>query len=106
MVQIDGKKDWTEVAEAIVIWTGWGNTTYPIREETELVKHFGKSVAEKLLPIIQELETAFYLSDARHIAIDLADMAKMASAQFRKKYPEIPEDAVSALAWCYTYDYK
>jgi hypothetical protein len=40
------------------------------------------------------------------VAKDLVEMGAIASAQFRQKHPEISDEAIRALAWCYTYDYK
>jgi len=33
-------------------------------------------------------------------------MAELASAEFARKHPEISAEAIRALAWCYTFDYK
>jgi hypothetical protein len=99
-------KEWLRVGEAIVVWSGWGRSSWPARNDEALTNHFGRDVAAKLLPIIRELEDDFYLSDARNTASDLAEMASIASQQFMTKHPDLPEDAVRALAWCYTFDYK
>jgi hypothetical protein len=99
-------EEWRRVGEAIVVWSGWGRSSWPSRNEELLAKHFGLEAAAKLLPIIRELENDFYLSDARYTAVDLAEMARISSQQFMTKHPELPDDAVRALAWCYTFDYK
>ncbi len=94
------------VGEAIVVWSGWGRSAHPLRDEELLVAQFGKDLAAELLPLIRELENDFYLSDARHTAANLAEMASVSAAQFTKKHPGLPANAVRALAWCYTFDYK
>lgn len=33
-------------------------------------------------------------------------MARLASAEFKAKHAQISDEAVAALAWCYTFDYK
>ena len=99
-------EEWRRVGEAIVVWSGWGRSSWPSRNDESLAKHFGRDAAAMLLPIIRELENDFYLSDARHTAADLAAMASISAQQFMRKHPEVPEDAVRALAWCYTFDYK
>jgi hypothetical protein len=33
-------------------------------------------------------------------------MARQASAEFAAKHPDISAEAVKALAWCYTFDYR
>jgi hypothetical protein len=94
------------VAEAIVVWTGWGRAAWPLRDESVLVDHFGAEAAAELMPLVRELEDDFYSSEARHQAGDLREMGKMATTQFRMKHPDLATEAVEALSWCYTYDYK
>jgi hypothetical protein len=99
-------EEWRKIGEAIVVWTGWGRSAYPSRDEELLIDCFGTEATTKLLPIIRELEDEFYSSDARYAARDLAEMAAMSADEFMKKHPELSEDAAHAFAWCYTFDYK
>lgn len=97
--------DSARVSEAIVIWTGFGQAPTPSRDEERLVQRFGDEAVD-LLPTVQRLEDDFYASDAHHVAIDLVEMARLAADDFRAQHPHISDEAVRALAWCYTYDYK
>jgi hypothetical protein len=58
------------------------------------------------MPLVRELEDDFYESDARYVAADLPEMGQLASAEFARKHPEVSAEAIRALAWCYTFDYK
>ena len=91
---------------AVVVWTGWGRTATPTRDESEVVRRFGSDLATDLMPLIAGLENDFYQSDARHVASDLEETGELAAARFRARHPEVRQDAVSALAWCYTYGYR
>jgi hypothetical protein len=91
------------ISEAIVIWTGFGRTAWPAREDLEVEQHFG-DVAPALMRSVRSLADAFDQSDARHRAVDLADLARRAAADFRAVHPEISEEAIQALAWCYAFD--
>jgi hypothetical protein len=99
-------EEWQQVGDAILVWSGWGRSSWPSRNDELVAKRFGVETAATLLPLIRQLEDEFYASDARHTAADLAEMASISSQQFVAKYPELPDDAVRALAWCYTFDYK
>jgi hypothetical protein len=105
--QVDGMTR-DAIGEAIVVWTGWRSFPYPRRNlgEGRLVERFGFQLAVDLLPLIKSLEDDFYSSNARFVTKDLVEMGKIAASQFREMHPEVPEDAVRAFAWCYTYDYK
>ncbi len=95
------------LSKAIVIWTGLEtDSPWPLCEEALLVERFGSEMAAELLPSIRKLEEEFYESDARDRASDLAEMGDLAANDFRKRHPEISEEAIQALAWRYTFDYK
>lgn len=93
------------VSEALVIWVA------PIPSDdydgkAALTKRFGGSGAAELEPALQALEDEFFESDARHVAADLQDMHRRAFADFKRKHPEISDEAVHALAASYTFTYK
>jgi hypothetical protein len=94
------------VSDAIVVWTGWGRTSWPTRDETQLVEHFGAEKASDLMWTVSRLEAEFYESDAHLTVADLVDVGHVAAARFRGSHPELTDDAVEALTWCYTFDYK
>ena len=96
----------TVISEAIVVWTGWGKEPRPIRDERLVVEHFGPDRAQDLVRILRRLEEQFSESDARFTVADLAEMGDVAAQRFRQLHPELTQDAIEALAWCYSYDYK
>jgi hypothetical protein len=94
------------LSTAIVVWTGRGQLSWPQPDDTRVVDRFGTDVAATLLPQIRELKDEFYASEASLVVADLKEMGDVAAAQFRKKHPELSEDAIQALAWCYTFANK
>jgi hypothetical protein len=97
--------DSEELSRAIVVWSGWADATVPIRDDARLAETFGDK-ADRLSEQIREAENQFYASDARDRTPDLDEMGRRAVADFRRKRTDLSDDAVDALAWCYTYDYK
>jgi len=73
--------------EAFRVWSGRGVSSWPARSEARLRLHF-------------------YQTDAWRREVDLAEMANIASAHFKLLHPEVAEEIVEILAWCYSYDYK
>ena len=98
--------DPARLSEAIVVWTGWGEASWPDPGEQRLVARFGESDALDLLPVVKAIEDEFFSSDARHHAADPAEMARQAIEDFRIKHPELSNEAMTALAWCYTFTYR
>lgn len=94
------------VARAIIVYTGWGEEVSPVQDPERIVEEFGAHEAQELVPAVISLEGDFYASNAENRTNDLSEMARLASADFQAKHPEISADAVKAFAWCYTYSYK
>ena len=59
-----------------------------------------------MLPIIKNLQSDFNLSDAHLRSSDLAEMGRLAKAQFQQLHPHVSEEIANMLAWCYTFDWK
>ena len=96
--------EWQMVGSAIVAWSGWGHAPWPLRDDRLVARRFGEQAAALLLPLLRAVVAEFYSSDARATAIDLTEMERLCVAHFSGKHPELSQDAVRALAWCYTFD--
>ncbi len=94
------------LVQAVLVCTGSGEGASPRRDDSSLVTHFGPEAAPRLICLVKSLEQEFYSSDAWKNAADLKEMGEMAAEQFKRKYPEIPDQVVQAFSWWYTYDYK
>ena len=104
MVEID-KIDPKKLQEAVILWTGYGNT-FPSRDEQVFMASFLGEGAEKMMKTVIALEDDFYKSEAHLKANSLKEMATMAEADFKKKHPNLPTKISDAFSWCYTFDYK
>jgi hypothetical protein len=100
------KNEYSQLIEAVFIWTGRGRDTWPNRNDSLVINHFGPELGAKLLTTMKVLADDFYSSNANQIAHGVQEMAKMAADHFRQKHPEIPEEIIEVLAWCYTFDFK
>ena len=94
------------LTRAVVLWTGWGTSSRPDRQDARLVEEFGEGLGSDLVQAVHRLEDEFYRSDARFTEPELAGMGDKAVADFRRLHPELGADAAEAFAWCYTFDYK
>ena len=63
------------MSRAVVVWTGWGETASPLRDDNRLVETFGEDVALDLIAAVHALEEEFYESDANLTAHDLVAMS-------------------------------
>ena len=95
-----------ELCDAIVLWSGWGTSSFPSRDERRVLDYFGEEAGAGLLAIIKQLETDFYETQAHQTTAGLAEMGRLACEDFRLKHPEADDVIVKTLAWCYSYDFK
>lgn len=93
-------------AEAFLEWTAYGQGVMPRRDDASVVLRFGDEAAEELLLAFKSLMDEFYLSDAKYTAVGLAEMGRRATEEFKAKHPEVADEVLKALAWCYTFDYR
>lgn len=96
----------SEVAAAIVVWSGYGSTVAPARDESRLVDVFGPARAADLFPAVRAMYDSFYDTDAATTEATLEAVGDKAAADFRRRHPGAPDEAVEALTWCYTFDFK
>lgn len=94
-----------ELVDAVRIWSGWGGMA-PSRDDGRLMQRLGSTDAGALLPVVKQLEEDFYASDARYVACDLEEMARLAKDDFARMHPAVPTEIGDVFAWCYTFDFK
>jgi hypothetical protein len=102
MIPLDSPK----LVDAARIWTGRGQSVAPNRDDSRLRLRLGNAEAERLLPLLKELEKDFYSSDAYLRASDVSEMGKLAKADFMRLHPDVAQEITDAFAWCYTFDYR
>ncbi|HVZ32083.1 MAG TPA: hypothetical protein VG963_06650, partial [Polyangiaceae bacterium] len=72
--------------------------------EAALGARFGAQAAAQLAPILRTLAAEFASTNAADVAADLREMHELAFADFKRKHPELSDQAVHALAARYTYE--
>lgn len=102
MVQVI-RWDSPDFTEAFLIWTAWGRYFMPRRDDASVIARFGTEAASRLLPAIKAAMDEFYESDAKYTAPNLVEMGARAKEQFRAKHPEVADDVLKAMEWCYTF---
>ncbi|WP_375493437.1 hypothetical protein [uncultured Jatrophihabitans sp.] len=93
------------VSQALVVFTGKGLSPFPVRNVDRFAGHFGALTAADLAAEVQRLHDEFYKVEPRADE-SLVVAADRATAVFVARHPELTSDAVDALRWCYTYDWK
>lgn len=97
-------EEWKRVTEALVVWSGIEHAATPRLKADLLVEHDGEEAAARLLPLVKGLYRDFWSSDAHLTARDHEEMEHRATAEFRARHPDAPEEAIKILVWCYNWD--
>ncbi|HEY0168235.1 MAG TPA: hypothetical protein VGB75_14425 [Jatrophihabitans sp.] len=97
--------DGATVSQAVALWLGWKQTSWPQPDEQRVVGRLGADEAAAVMPLVLAWHRDFYESDP-FSAGSLVEMGDQASARFRALHPEATDEAVHALAWAFTWDYK
>ncbi|MDP1539219.1 MAG: hypothetical protein Q8L72_00995 [Moraxellaceae bacterium] len=92
-----------QLMRAVFLWTGYGETNSPRRDKDFMLQNFGED-SERWLAVVESLADEFYESNASFEAADIQEMWRMVIADFKEKYPSVPEDIAKAFAWCFTFD--
>ncbi len=100
-------EEWRELGEAIVVRSGRGVSPYPTFDLGRFKRHFGEEAAARLLPVADAMAKEFHKCDAwLRPGLSPLEQMRVAEREFAEKYPDMPEEAVRALGWSYSYNYK
>jgi hypothetical protein len=97
-------EEWKRVTEALVVWSGIEHAATPRLKADLLVEHYGEAEAARLLPLVKGLYRDFASSDAALTAADHAEMERQATAEFRARHRDAPDEAIKVLVWCYNWN--
>ena len=93
------------ISSAIIVFVGKGLSPFPIPSRNRVLEVFGPALGPDLNKVIDALSDEFYevepLPDETVI-----EATERATSTFVSHHPEISEDAVKALRWSYSYDWK
>jgi len=101
------KIDPSVLSEAIVVWIGKaGLSPIPRPDDSRVISRFGEEASLDILPLVRRMFDDFYATDAIHRVADNDEMLEVAAADFRALHPDISADAVDALKWSMSWDYR
>ena len=84
------------------MYLGAGASPYPKEDAALVDREFGHGVGEEVRSILDELS---------HVAVDwsttsLVEGGEVARAAIKRTHPELSDEALDALRWKFTYDWR
>lgn len=96
----------SELSEALIIYVGWGSSRAPKSDDSRIIERFGPSKGKSLL---EALDVIFH--DVNSMPIDwsthtLVSAGQAARDHAHRKYPDLSDEALKALEWKFTFDWR
>ena len=92
-----------QISEAIVIYTGFGKSSFPrARGNDPVVRsgaEAGAELKQQILSLLEELAQPVDMPEKR----SRRSMTEIAIDSFRPRHPELDEQALKALAWTFSF---
>ena len=93
------------LSEAVLVYLGVGVSAYPTRLSDALDERFGTD-ARGLRARVDELLSEAWLERSEWAQMTLAEATEHVRGRMRELHPELTDDAVSALAWNFSFNSK
>jgi hypothetical protein len=98
--------NWNEISQAIVLYIGYGVSLSPINDRNKITDTFGMQKTEELVN-----KVILIIEEANQVSIDwsqmdLATAGKVVWTAMHNRYPDIEIQALDAIAWKFTFDWR
>jgi hypothetical protein len=94
-----------KVSDAVVLWTGYGRSDVPVRDDAAVIENFGGD-AVHLVPMVHHLWDEFQWVEAADgdAGFDRDELVVRASTRLHLRQAHLSDTAVDALIWSYYLD--
>lgn len=92
--------------DALMLYLGVGISPYPQRDPQRLVLKYGEEKGLDLVTYSEAILRELYEQEPDWSVDDLAGATRRASTAVADNHPELSNDAVEALKWSYSWDWK
>jgi hypothetical protein len=92
-------------SEAVLLLLGRGTSPYPQRDPQRVVDRFGESEGLDLIQYIEQVLDELY-AVAPDWTNDLQAVTARAVEVVRQQHAELSDEALAALGWSYSWDWK
>ena len=95
-----------ELSQAIVVYLGYGSTSYPVADSAKIVEVYGHQKGTALITDVLKLtdEVNQFKIDWSTVSLEMA--GKMLRAEIHNRYPFLGDQALDAIVWKFTFDWR
>lgn len=95
-----------ELRQALVLYLGYGSTPYPVADGAKVVEVYGQQMGAALISDVLKLtdEVNQIKIDWSNVSLEVA--GKIVRAEIHNRYPFLGDQALDAIAWKFTFDWR
>jgi hypothetical protein len=93
-------------SEAVILLLGRGISPYPKRDPERLTQRFGEELGLDLVQYSEAVLAELYAEPPDWSTDDLKSATENAVQRIRSGHPELSDEALSALGWSFSWDWK
>jgi len=105
-VRFPSNEDAGDVNKAIIVFLAHHRASWPQQDEASLVRDLGAERAPALRAQVDALRGEMGAIEIDWTTHSLASGGAFARAEMRRRHPELSDEALDALAWEVTYNWK
>lgn len=95
-----------ELSEAVVLCTGYGVTQTPALNSAKLAEIYGQQKGAELFNDVLRLTNEAAQIQIDWLNSDLEAAGKTVHVEMHNRYPQLDSQALDAIAWKFTYDWR
>ena len=95
-----------DVSTAVTMYLGYGSSAFPLTDYARLVSNFGDARAVELKSQIKSLLQELDSSPIDWSSHSLQSAGDLVRSSTRARHPELTDEAVQALVWKFTFDWR
>jgi hypothetical protein len=95
-----------ELSKALVYYLGFGVAKSPSQNEAAVVDVYGQDRAVKLLADVRQILNQVNLLDVDWSTNDLVSAGKLVRAEVHYLHPNLEAQALDAIEWKFTFDWR
>jgi hypothetical protein len=96
----------SQLSRGVVFYLGYGERSAPLPDPQRVVAEFGPQRGEELVTTIQALVAEVMAAPVDWASETLSSATDDAHDRMHRAHPELADDAVQALAWIFSWDWR
>ena len=94
------------LSQAVVLYLGFGKSNVPLRDETSVVQKWGIPAGTDLVERVRVVADHANQLKIDWSMTDLPGAERVVHEAMSRRYPELSNEALDAIAWKFTFDWR